>query len=108
MSMEQKDAVTVLLTGRSESGFANIIKRMVDSIKLDFDLICLKPEVGPNSKRFNTTMEFKQNFLEDLVLTYDQADEIRVYEDRVKQWVYAECDLVESNFSQCQKLPGLL
>lgn len=83
--MEQKDAVTVLLTGRSEGGFADIIRRMVTSIKLDFDLICLKPEVGPNSERFSTTMEFKQAFLEDLVLTYDQADEIRVYEDRIKQ-----------------------
>ncbi|GAB1208824.1 hypothetical protein APSETT445_007587 [Aspergillus pseudonomiae] len=29
-------------------------------------------------------MEFKQSFLEDLILTYSQADEIRVYEDRVK------------------------
>jgi len=85
LSMQQKDALTVLLTGRSEAGFADIIKRMVASKKLEFDLICLKPEVGPNSQRFASTMDFKQNFLEDLVLTYKQADEIRVYEDRVKQ-----------------------
>lgn len=85
LSMEQKDALTVLLTGRSENGFADIIRRMVGSKKLEFDLICLKPEVGPNSERFSTTMEFKQTFLQDLVLTYEQADEIRVYEDRVKQ-----------------------
>jgi hypothetical protein len=85
LSMEQKDALTVLLTGRSENGFADVIRRMVDSRKLEFDLICLKPEVGPNSERFSTTMEFKQTFLQDLVLTYEQADEIRVYEDRVKQ-----------------------
>ncbi|KAB8073674.1 hypothetical protein BDV29DRAFT_191524 [Aspergillus leporis] len=84
LSMQQKDALTVLLTGRSEAGFASLIRRMVDSKKLEFDLICLKPEVGPNSERFSTTMEFKQSFLEDLVLTYNQADEIRVYEDRVK------------------------
>ncbi|KAE8351254.1 hypothetical protein BDV28DRAFT_158920 [Aspergillus coremiiformis] len=84
LSMQQKDALTVLLTGRSEGGFASLIKRIVDSRKLEFDLVCLKPEVGPNSERFSTTMEFKQSFLEDLVLTYNQADEIRVYEDRVK------------------------
>lgn len=83
--MQQKDALTVLLTGRGESGFASLIRRVVDSRKLEFDLICLKPEVGPNSERFSTTMEFKQSFLEDLILTYNQADEIRVYEDRVKQ-----------------------
>ncbi|KAJ5594198.1 uncharacterized protein N7459_000406 [Penicillium hispanicum] len=84
LSMEQKDALTVLLTGRSEAGFVEIIKRMVDSQKLDFDLAGLKPEVGPNNQYFANTMKFKQIFLEDLVLTYDQAEEIRVYEDRVK------------------------
>lgn len=84
LSMKQKDAITVLLTGRSEHGFANIIKRMVTSRNLEFDLISLKPEVGPNNERFASTMKFKQAFLEDLVLTYEQA-EIRVYEDRMKQ-----------------------
>ncbi|EKV19203.1 hypothetical protein PDIG_03630 [Penicillium digitatum PHI26] len=83
-SMEQKDALTVLLTGRSEAGFSDIIKRMVASQRLEFDLIGLKPEVGPNGQRFATTMNFKQNFLEDLVFTYEQAAEIRVYEDRVR------------------------
>ena len=85
LSMKQKDALTVLLTGRSEAGFADLIKRMVASQKLEFDLIGLKPEVGPNSQRFATTMRFKQAFLKDLILTYDEAEEIRVYEDRVKQ-----------------------
>jgi len=83
--MQQKDALTVLLTGRSEFGFADIIKRIVASRNLEFDLIGLKPEIGPNSERFSSTMNFKQSFLEDIILTYDQADEIRIYEDRVKQ-----------------------
>lgn len=85
MSMEQKDAVTVLLTGRSESGFTDIIKRMTASQNLEFDLIGLKPEVGPSGQRFASTMNFKQAFLADLVLTYAQAEEVRVYEDRVQQ-----------------------
>ncbi|PGH19302.1 hypothetical protein AJ80_04055 [Polytolypa hystricis UAMH7299] len=84
LSMKQKDALTVLLTGRAEGPFAEIIKRMVKSRDLVFDLVCLKPEVGPNSQRFATTMNFKQIFLEDLVLTYKNADEIRIYEDRPK------------------------
>ncbi|KAL2865865.1 rRNA 2'-O-methyltransferase fibrillarin-like protein [Aspergillus lucknowensis] len=84
LSMKQKDALTVLLTGRNEAGFSEIIKRMVESRNFKFDLVCLKPEVGPNSERFSTTMEFKQTFLEDIILTYEQADEIRVYEDRPK------------------------
>ncbi|KAL2835038.1 hypothetical protein BDW59DRAFT_137006 [Aspergillus cavernicola] len=84
LSMKQKDALTVLLTGRSEAGFSDLLKRMVGSKNLKFDLICLKPEVGPNGERFSSTMDFKQTFLEDIILTYDQAEDIRVYEDRPK------------------------
>ena len=83
--MQQKDAVTVLLTGRGEANFADIVTRIVNSRHLEFDLVCLKPEVGPNGQRFITTMSFKQAFLHELIMTYKSADEIRVYEDRVKQ-----------------------
>ncbi|KAL9131908.1 MAG: hypothetical protein Q9217_000268 [Psora testacea] len=82
---EQKDALTVLLTGRGERNFADIIRRMVTSKKLEFDMICLKPEVGPKNQRFSSTMQYKQALLQDLVYTYSEADEIKVYEDRPKQ-----------------------
>lgn len=85
LSMQQKDALSVLLTGRSESGFAELIKRMVRSKKLDFDMVCLKPAIGPANQKFKSTMEFKQELLKDIVYTYKNAEEIRVYEDRVKQ-----------------------
>lgn len=75
----------MLLTGRAEGPFSDLIKRILKSRNLNFDLVCLKPEVGPNSQRFSTTMNFKQTFLEDLVLTYKNADEIRIYEDRIRQ-----------------------
>ena len=58
---------------------------MVASKSLEFDLICLKPEVGPKAQRFGSTMQYKQALLQDLVYTYNQADEIIVYEDRPKQ-----------------------
>lgn len=90
LSMRQKDALTVLLTGRSEASFAGLVKRIVASKNLMFDLVCLKPDVGPNRERFASTIDFKQALLEDLVLTYKQTDEIRVYEDRVKQYAYNE------------------
>lgn len=83
--MKQKDALTVLLTGRNEARFAEIVRRMVTSQKLEFDLIGLKTDVGPTGQYFSSTMAFKQGFLEDLVLTYGQAEEIRVYEDRPRQ-----------------------
>ncbi|KAK4099900.1 hypothetical protein N658DRAFT_525127 [Parathielavia hyrcaniae] len=84
LSDKQKDALCVLLTGRSESGFADLVKRMVTSKGLEFDLISLKPAVGPNNERFASTMVFKQMFLEDLMETYRHAEEIRIYEDRIK------------------------
>lgn len=84
LSMEQKDALCVLLTGRSEERFADLIKRMVNSKRLEFDMVCLKPAVGPANQKFSSTMDFKQQLLKEIVYTYKDADEIRVYEDRVK------------------------
>ncbi|KAF1950245.1 hypothetical protein CC80DRAFT_496896 [Byssothecium circinans] len=84
LSMEQKDALNVLLTGRSEHGFADLVKRMVGSKKLKFDMVCLKPNVGPAGQRFRSTMEYKQELIKDIVYTYQEAEEIRIYEDRVK------------------------
>lgn len=83
--MQQKDAVNVLLTGRSESAFAQLVQRVVKSKKLEFDIICLKPESGPANQKFSSTMKFKQAFLEDLVNTYHEAQEVRIYEDRPGQ-----------------------
>jgi HAD domain family 1 in Swiss Army Knife RNA repair proteins len=82
--MEQDDALTVLLTGRGETRFSNIINRMVSAKHLDFDMICLKPKVGPNGQRFASTMLYKQALLEELLWTYREAEEIQVYEDRPK------------------------
>ncbi|KAI9723688.1 MAG: hypothetical protein M1812_000988 [Candelaria pacifica] len=84
LTMQQKDALNVLLTGRGEARFADLIKRIVESKKLDFDMVCLKVEVGPSNQRFSNTMNYKQGLLKDLIHTYTDADEIRVYEDRPK------------------------
>jgi hypothetical protein len=84
LSMQQKDALTVLLTGRSEGNFSQLIKRMVGSKGLEFDMIGLKPAAGPSNQKFRSTMAFKQEFLTSLVETYKKAEEIRVYEDRIK------------------------
>ena len=86
LSIKQNDALTVLLTGRGEHNFADLIKRVVASKNLSFDMICLKPQAGPNNERFRSTMMYKQAILEDLVHTYKNADEIRIYEDRPKQY----------------------
>lgn len=82
--MKQKDALCVLLTGRSERGFSDLVKRITKSKGLEFDMVGLKPDVGPNSERFNSTMLFKQAFLKAVMETYRHAQEIRIYEDRPK------------------------
>jgi hypothetical protein len=82
--MQQKDAISVLLTGRGESNFSDLIKRIARSKKLDFDMVCLKPATGPAGQRFRSTMDFKQELLKDIVYTYKDAEELRIYEDRVK------------------------
>ena len=82
LSMKQPDAMCILLTGRSEKGFADLVKKIVASKGLVFDMVCLKPQVGPTNQRFPNTMDFKKQFLTALVETYAQATEIRIYEDR--------------------------
>ncbi|QUC17162.1 uncharacterized protein UV8b_01403 [Ustilaginoidea virens] len=84
LTIKQPDALCVLLTGRSENAFADLLKRMVAAKGLDFDLVSLKPRASPSNQRFQSTMHFKQVFLNALMETYREATEIRVYEDRPK------------------------
>ncbi|KAI1456309.1 hypothetical protein F4805DRAFT_468202 [Annulohypoxylon moriforme] len=84
LSMQQNDALTILLTGRSEKGFSQLIKRIVASKGLEFDIIGLKPAIGPNHERFQSTMNFKQIFLRAVLGTYSSATHMRIYEDRPK------------------------
>lgn len=82
LSMQQPDALCVLLTGRAEQKFADLLRRIIASKQLDFDMLCLKPQVGPTNQKFASTMKFKQVLLTDLMETYSHAHEIRIYEDR--------------------------
>lgn len=82
LSHEQNDAFSVLLTGRGEMRFADLIKRMLKSKGLSFDMVCLKPATGPANQTFRSTMNFKQILLTDIVNTYHEAEEIKIYEER--------------------------
>jgi len=77
-SVQRNDTLTVLITGRLKYPFAQLVSRIVASQELDFDMVCLKP------KEFQGTLEFKKAFLEELLQTYTEAEEIRVYDDRHK------------------------
>jgi hypothetical protein len=82
LSMDQKDVLTVLLTGRAEANFAELVKRMCKSKYLEFDMFCLKPLASPSNQTFTTTMNFKQELLKSIMYTYRDADDIVIYEDR--------------------------
>jgi hypothetical protein len=84
LSMQQKDALTVLLTGRSVTGFAPLIMRILKSKGLAFDMVVLKPEVMPNGAEPENTLAFKTMFLEELLNTYLEVQDLRIYEDRIK------------------------
>ncbi|KAJ9646773.1 hypothetical protein H2204_000465 [Knufia peltigerae] len=84
LSTQSKDVATILLTGRNETNFADLVNRICDAKNLHFDMVVLKPEVGPAGQRFESTMSFKQEFLRELVFTYNNAEEIKIYEDRPK------------------------
>lgn len=77
LSMQQKDVLKVLMTGRKVAGFAPLIQRMVKSKGLEFDLIVLKPEVMPSGQEPETTVTYKCVFLQEMLDTYTEATEIR-------------------------------
>ena len=84
LSMQQKDVLSVLLTGRKESAFAPLVQRMIKAKGLEFDMVCLKPSVSPSGDKIGNTMSFKQELLRDVVFTYADADDLKIYEDRPK------------------------
>ncbi|KAH9829793.1 hypothetical protein Tdes44962_MAKER02271 [Teratosphaeria destructans] len=84
LSAQEPETLSVLLTGRSEASFAHLVKRMLASKGLRFDMVCLKPAVGPSGDVFSSTLIFKQALLRDIIYTYPRASEIRVYDDRPK------------------------
>lgn len=85
LSIKQPDALCVLLTGRKEARFTDIVSRMVKAKGLAFDMLCLKPEVAPNGVVHDTTMAYKTDLLTELVHTYLGTKRLNMYEDRPNQ-----------------------
>ena len=85
LSIRQEDALTVLLTGRAEHKFANVIRRIIKAKKLAFHMLCLKPPTARDGKPWQSTMIFKQALIKDLIANYREIDEVKIYEDRPQQ-----------------------
>ncbi|CAD0053245.1 unnamed protein product [Aureobasidium pullulans] len=78
LSMQQKDALTVLLTGRNERGFADLVTRMFRAKQLEFDMVCLKPAVGPAAFRdffdtFNRTVSSRSPIQADVIQVTEES-----------------------------------
>lgn len=83
LSMAQRDTLKILLTGRSVKGFSELIQRIVATRNLEFDMICLKPEVGPDGEKIQNTKQFKTMFLSKVMDTYVHVEDLKIYEDRL-------------------------
>jgi hypothetical protein len=77
---EDPDTVTVLLTGRTTAYEAQV-KRILDSMNLTFDHYGFKP-IAKNQKIY--TMNFKQEFIRELVSMYGDVVSIEMWDDRRK------------------------
>ncbi|KAF2219423.1 hypothetical protein BDZ85DRAFT_252657 [Elsinoe ampelina] len=84
-SMASPTAVTVLMTGRGQAKFSELLARMVKSKGLEFDMMVLKPSVGPDGVQYYSTLDFKKEFFRVAMLTYKHATELTIFEDRPKQ-----------------------
>ena len=56
------------------------MQRIVASKKLDFDMICLKPNVGPDGEKIQNTKVFKTMFLAKLMDIYIHAEDLKYVE----------------------------
>lgn len=98
LSMSQKDTLTVLLTGRSVKGFSALIQRIVASKKLEFDMICLKPQASAfDGEKIQNTKQFKRLVLEHILNTYVHTEDFKIYEDRPPHVKVFEDFFVEYN-----------
>ncbi|QIX00219.1 hypothetical protein AMS68_005736 [Peltaster fructicola] len=84
ITSEDTEALSVLLTGRGEKNFSELLQRIFKAKGLRFDIVALKPAVSPTGKVFDNTLQFKTTLLRDIVYTYTDAEELRMYEDRPK------------------------
>lgn len=78
-SYKDKDALTVLLTGRNVSNTGAVEDILaVGALKSKFDFIILKP------KGSHSTSEFKERYIDDLMAKYN-PEVVNIYDDRESQ-----------------------
>ncbi|SCV00793.1 LAMI_0G07338g1_1 [Lachancea mirantina] len=84
ISREEPGVVSILMTGRKEQYFKEVIGGILDqpvfgADKLQFNAVFLK------KPGYHTTMAYKTACLTDLLEHYDRCEEITIYDDRIRQ-----------------------
>lgn len=93
LSNEQKDTISIILTGRKNNIFKDLILKIIELSKLEdplflkpslqFDAICLKKSIKDSPG--TTTMMYKIAVLRDFLEYYPNLEEITIYDDRMNQ-----------------------
>ncbi|AMD22406.1 HGR067Cp [Eremothecium sinecaudum] len=83
LSIQDPETVSILLTGRREVFFADVIGKLLEhdvmAGELQFNAVFLKKE------EFRTTLSYKTTCLTNLLNSYPNLKEISIYDDRPKQ-----------------------
>lgn len=92
MSHEQEDTISIILTGRKEPAFKNVILEILDqscqedpnlAASLQFNGICLK--MCNTNESITPTLTYKTNLIADFLRYYTDLEEITIYDDRLNQ-----------------------
>lgn len=93
LSNEQEDTISIILTGRKENLFKNIILKIIELSRLEdpnflkpslqFDAICLKKSI--KGALWTTTMMYKTAVIRDFLEYYPNLEEVTIYDDRMNQ-----------------------
>lgn len=81
MSLEDEEALTIVMTGRRQELFADILKEMLKSKGLYDELDGLMLRSGD----FSNTIEYKTHVLVDVLDAYPDIKEVVLYDDRKSQ-----------------------
>ena len=95
LSNVQEDTITILLTGRKENIFKNIILKIIELSRLEdpiflqpslqFDAICLKRTTTTTGSSWITTMMYKTPLVRDFLDYYPNLEEVTIYDDMMNQ-----------------------
>lgn len=92
MSHEQDDTISIILTGRKEAMFKNVLLEILEqsckedpilAASLQFNGICLK--MCNTNEPTTPTLTYKTNLIGDFLQYYTDLEEITIYDDRLNQ-----------------------